>query len=567
MTRYFFVLKSLALGIVFTILYPVIILLPKYDAYLFVLATGRSESARLASSYIGSPTVNAFHEPYPILNNNFDLDNKLQRAWILYQFYFIKVPLILISRLSRKKIYLETNHLFLKSFSEYALKTFGSKIKIIHLVRPVEDVVKSLYETGSYPGTPLGNKWYLDPENEQNLVNFRKIFAILEDYKKQEFEELYGCIWYWAEMDTRIDLFKWEHQADSVEIETAELDDLERLTVKLQTAFTINIYPRKEYYNIDKNLKVDEKKVEIDIEVVREKVNTFFNALNVVRLSIDDINYSVVIPLYNKERHIKKTILSVLNQSNNNFEIIIVNDGSTDNSVKIIEEFNDSRIRIINQENQGVSAARNRGINESRYDWIALLDADDEWKEEFLETMAANIIRRPECIAYTTNHEVVKSGKILPLKKISHAPKKSGIIKSYPKCYFWSAPPFHASSTILNKKLLKKNYLLDLFPVGVKLGEDLDAWMRLSLTGATYFINKKMSIYIYDALGNTSYSFNYRDEFRYSKWYKYNANTLTDSVYIKLCVIKKNIQVLKKIIKFKQYKDIPLLILDTLRVK
>ena len=91
---------------------------------------------------------------------------------------------------------------------------------------------------------------------------------------------------------------------------------------------------------------------------------------------------SVVIPLYNKEKQIKRTIQSVLTQTFQDFEIVIVNDGSTDNSTIEVEKIKDSRIRLIHQENAGVSAARNKGIEEAKYELIALLDADDEWKNK-----------------------------------------------------------------------------------------------------------------------------------------------------------------------------------------
>lgn len=81
--------------------------------------------------------------------------------------------------------------------------------------------------------------------------------------------------------------------------------------------------------------------------------------------------FSVVIPLYNKELSIGNTIQSVLDQTCQDFEIIVVNDGSTDNSAAVVEAIEDDRIRLIHQENQGVSAARNRGIEETRGEWVA----------------------------------------------------------------------------------------------------------------------------------------------------------------------------------------------------
>lgn len=86
---------------------------------------------------------------------------------------------------------------------------------------------------------------------------------------------------------------------------------------------------------------------------------------------------SVIIPLYNKEKQIRYTIDSILKQDFTDFELIIINDGSTDNSLKIVKEINDERIKIINQTNAGVSVARNRGIDEAKGEYVFFIDADD----------------------------------------------------------------------------------------------------------------------------------------------------------------------------------------------
>ena len=87
--------------------------------------------------------------------------------------------------------------------------------------------------------------------------------------------------------------------------------------------------------------------------------------------------FSVIIPLYNKEKYITDTLNSALNQSFQDFEVIIVDDGSTDESLEVVSRFQDPRIKIYKQENQGASVARNYGISQSQSDLIALLDADD----------------------------------------------------------------------------------------------------------------------------------------------------------------------------------------------
>ena len=89
------------------------------------------------------------------------------------------------------------------------------------------------------------------------------------------------------------------------------------------------------------------------------------------------IKFSVIVPLYNKELYIENTILSILKQSYTDFEIIVVDDGSTDNSYEIVERIQDSRIRLVSKKNGGVSAARNYGISLARYSYIVCIDGDD----------------------------------------------------------------------------------------------------------------------------------------------------------------------------------------------
>ncbi|MCK4248925.1 MAG: glycosyltransferase family 2 protein, partial [Candidatus Omnitrophica bacterium] len=97
------------------------------------------------------------------------------------------------------------------------------------------------------------------------------------------------------------------------------------------------------------------------------------------------IKVSVIIPVYNSEKFIRETIESVLNQTYYDFEIITVDDGSTDKSADIINSFNDKRISYVYQKNQGISGARNTAISESKGEYIALLDHDDLWLPQKLE--------------------------------------------------------------------------------------------------------------------------------------------------------------------------------------
>lgn len=96
---------------------------------------------------------------------------------------------------------------------------------------------------------------------------------------------------------------------------------------------------------------------------------------------------SIIIPLYNKENCIRETLDSVLSQSYEDFEIVVVNDGSKDNSVAVVESMCDSRIRLINKENEGVSKTRNRGIKEAKGEWLLFLDADDTMENGCLQAL------------------------------------------------------------------------------------------------------------------------------------------------------------------------------------
>jgi glycosyltransferase involved in cell wall biosynthesis len=115
---------------------------------------------------------------------------------------------------------------------------------------------------------------------------------------------------------------------------------------------------------------------------------------------------SVVIPLYNKAESVLAAVGSVLRQSYADFELIVVDDGSTDSSASLVAGIGDRRIRLLGQANAGPGAARNRGLGEARGEYVTFLDADDEWEPGFLELGVAALDGHPECGAWVSGRAV-----------------------------------------------------------------------------------------------------------------------------------------------------------------
>ena len=209
-------------------------------------------------------------------------------------------------------------------------------------------------------------------------------------------------------------------------------------------------------------------------------------------------NFSVIIPLYNKEREIKRAVRSVLSQTVKDFELIIIDDGSTDNGPARVREFNDPRIKLISQENRGVSAARNRGIAEAKNELISFLDADDEWTTDYLETIRRLRRKYPEAGLYATNYQFKKPQGYFKSPKIKGipAPPWEGVMPDYFKPAYLGQPPVFTSATTIPKQILR---IVGNFKEGEVLGEDIDLWARIALEHPVCFTRKFCSIYFLDS--------------------------------------------------------------------
>jgi glycosyltransferase involved in cell wall biosynthesis len=181
---------------------------------------------------------------------------------------------------------------------------------------------------------------------------------------------------------------------------------------------------------------------------------------------------SIIVPAYNAELYIKETIDSILAQTYCNYEIIVVDDGSTDNTPVIARQFGDS-IRYIRQPNQGLSSARNTAIKNARAETIALIDSDDLWEPQFLERMIPFLNLHPEAAGVYCGFQYINSrSEVIGRPSLKIVPPESFhaamIIEGN-----WLAP----CAVVFRKQLLED---VGLFDESLHAVEDWDMWIRLS---------------------------------------------------------------------------------------
>ncbi|MFW6134644.1 MAG: glycosyltransferase family 2 protein [Elusimicrobiota bacterium] len=194
--------------------------------------------------------------------------------------------------------------------------------------------------------------------------------------------------------------------------------------------------------------------------------------------------YSVIIPTYNRKSFLKKAVSSVLDQSLTDFELIIVDDGSTDGTKDFISTYNDSRIRYFYQQNKGVSSARNKGIIQSRGDYIAFLDSDDWWVKNKLMEVDKAINKNPEYKIFHTREKWYRNGEVLNQKK-KHRKPGGNIFKRCLKLCCVSI-----STAVVKKDIFKT---IGMFDENLPACEDYDFWLRASLGYPVYLIKKVLT--------------------------------------------------------------------------
>ena len=202
--------------------------------------------------------------------------------------------------------------------------------------------------------------------------------------------------------------------------------------------------------------------------------------------------FSIIIPLYNKEKHIKDTLNSVWSQSFTDFEVIIVNDGSTDHSLEKINSIDDKRLNIFSTKNQGVSNARNYGISKANAELIVFLDADDIWLEHHLQDLKELYDQFPNCGMYCKSYEKQDGTILIPskFKNIPTGKQWKGIVNNYFESSLINSIAW-TSAVMIPKSILAKIGVFDT-KITLGAGEDTDLWIRIALQYPVAF-NTKVS--------------------------------------------------------------------------
>ena len=205
--------------------------------------------------------------------------------------------------------------------------------------------------------------------------------------------------------------------------------------------------------------------------------------------------FSIIIPLYNKANYIQATIDSVLTQTFQDFEIIVVNDGSTDGSKNIIEKITEDRVQLYNIKNKGVSHARNYGIQKASSDLIVFLDADDFWRNNHLQNLKDLYTAFPNCGLYATAYLKKNKKVIIPstYKYIPHTENWMGIVENYFESSAVNSIAWTSAAMVPKSTFNTVGNFNEKITLGA--GEDTDLWIRIALKYPVAFSTKVTAIH------------------------------------------------------------------------
>ncbi len=210
---------------------------------------------------------------------------------------------------------------------------------------------------------------------------------------------------------------------------------------------------------------------------------------------------SVIVPAYNVARFIDGAIESVLAQSFEDFELLIINDGSTDATVEHCLRHSDSRLRIINQKNRGLAGARNSGIREAQGEYLAFLDADDLWREDKLARHVAHLDAREDVgVSYSVSQFMDDAGTLLPMYQL---PKLEDVAPHDVLC---RNPVGNGSAPVIRREVFEAIMTMDdrygapepvYFDPDFRQSEDIECWTRIAATTSWQFEGLSQPLTLY----------------------------------------------------------------------
>lgn len=211
------------------------------------------------------------------------------------------------------------------------------------------------------------------------------------------------------------------------------------------------------------------------------------------------MKFSVIIPLYNKAPYVAKAIKSVLSQSLADYDLVILDDGSKDDSFAVASKAIEGHdnCRLFHQDNAGVSIARNHAVAMSQGEYLCFLDADDWWDPSYLEEVSKLIEAFPEAGIYGTNYTIVN--EIQRKTRVANIGVEKGFEKGYINyCQVYAktlAMPLWTGAVCMPREVFNE---FGGFPEGIKLGEDFMLWIRIALKYKVAFLNKPLAYYNQD---------------------------------------------------------------------
>lgn len=244
--------------------------------------------------------------------------------------------------------------------------------------------------------------------------------------------------------------------------------------------------------------------------------------------------FSVIIPLYNKAEYIGRTIYSVLQQTFEDFEVIVVDDSSTDNSLDIVKSIEDPRLHVFTKPNGGVSAARNFGIAKATHEVLAFLDADDMWEKDYLESMYELISLYPQAGIFASGYLTDFGDRQSYYNHLEGLPKYSLFNDYFEVSFKFGMSVNITSATCVYRKTARS---IPMFREGIRRGEDIDVWLRIALKYPVAFYNEpKMRYMAQTSTSLSSHYTNASDEFSYMEWFSYKSGSPFYKKYVMLAI-------------------------------